>query len=73
MPEKKLPKRLLHPVYKTAFHVTEELYESPTAKEPLLSRSYSGRFRNDLLRTLCLGTVLLSAVALASLLAGERK
>ena len=47
--------RFSRPVYKTSFSVTEELYESPTAKEPVFSRTLKGRFRIDLLRTLCVG------------------
>ena len=65
-------KRLCRPVYKTTFQVRQELYESPAAKEPVLSRTYSGRLRIDLLRMLCLGTIALSAVMIAGLLASDR-
>lgn len=72
MPQQKPKKRLRRPVYKTVFHVTEELYESPAAKEPMYAHTVSGRFRIDLLRTLCIGTALLSAITLAGLLSRDR-
>jgi hypothetical protein len=71
MNEKQGATRLPHPVYKTVFCVTEELYESPTAKEPVFSRTLKGRFRIDLLRTLCIGTVALTCIALAGLVANS--
>ena len=72
MTEKKQHMPMRRPVYKTSFCVTEELYDSPNAKEPVFSHTLRGRFRIDLLRTLCVGTLVLSAVALAGLFAGDR-
>jgi hypothetical protein len=65
--------RISHPVYRTVFSVTEELYESKTAKEPLFSRTVRGNLRIDLVRALCVGTAVLSAIAVVGLLAGDRK
>lgn len=72
MPEKNTH-RILHPVYKTVFSVTEELYESKSAREPLFSHTVRGSFRMDLVRALCVGTAVLFAITVAGLLAGDRK
>ncbi|MBQ8350883.1 MAG: hypothetical protein IJY20_02415 [Clostridia bacterium] len=72
MTEKNKHTRLRRPVYKTVFSVTEELYDSPDAATPVFSRTLRGRFRIDLLRTLCIGTIVLSCAAVAGLLAGDR-
>ena len=72
MPKDRKQVRLRHPVYKTAFHITQELYDGEGAKEPVLSRTLRGHFRLDLLRTLCVGGALLSAVLIAGILADRR-
>ena len=72
MSDRKITRRLPHPVYKTVFSVTQELYESPRSEKPLLSRTVNGRLRIDLLRALCLGTLALSAAAVAALLSDKR-
>ena len=72
MSNKKTNKRWQHPVYKTVFSVTQELYENPCSEKPLLAHTVSGRLRIDLLRALCLGTLALSALAVATLLSEKR-
>ena len=60
------------PVYKTSFSITEALYDSPAAKEPVLSRTLHGHLHIDLVRAACVSLVLLSAVAVVGLLADRR-
>lgn len=64
---------LRHPVYRTAFQITEEWYDSPQATTPMLSRTLRGQYRIDILRALCVGTALCSALAVVGLLAGQKK
>ncbi len=68
MTEKRPAKKILRPVYRTSFSVTEELYESKTAKTPLYARTVRGDYRIDLLRLALAGTAVLSAALVISLL-----
>ena len=59
--------RLYRPVYKTDFSVTEELYRDKSDTEPVFAYTMRGRFGVDVVRLLCLGGALVSAVALLRL------
>lgn len=64
---------LRHPVYRTAFQITEEWYDSPQANTPVLSHTLRGQYRIDVFRALCVGTALCSALAVVGLLAKQKK
>ena len=61
-------KKSIRPVYKASFSITEELYESPDAEEPIYSRKEVGRFSLDLVRAATFGAVALAASAVLALI-----
>lgn len=61
-------KKPLRPIYKASFSITEELYESPDATEPIYSRKEIGRFSLDLVRVATVGLAALAASAVLALI-----
>lgn len=61
-------KKSMRPVYRASFSITEELYESPDAEEPVYSRKEVGRFSLDLVRAATLGVAALAASAILALI-----